>query len=586
MTRQIGTVESYHLDRGFGVIRPDGVEEDVSFFAHWKQIFSSQEWPQLQKGMKVEYTPSTHEKGYDSAQNITLPGGGQINEVQMNSAQAAPSQPQGQLFKMPDLAMPVPDMMIPMIPNMQVPSADYSGQINQAQFNSALAVPNQLQGQVLNVPDLAMPVPDVMIPKIQLPPANRVLSDFTVVGEVADYKEDIGCGFIVCAVDLPWPQAFPAGGRLFVAREDLVVAEGSPVTLVPGMEVEFRVFFDETKGVCAACVHAVGGVPLSLKGIRLGVSATGTGSGLDAAPAASAVTGVRKTIEKKTSGPGSVQASLKASIAKMMSGHEHTIPSGLPSGPLPSMQQGHANSAALGQPHFGSPDSAWPSPASLGPPGSEGWVPRPAMGNANAVIGQPRWQTEAEVPADNASSNRDGALGGSLAHAVAQLEQAAAAARIRKGAPVGPKVKQVPCKFFSEGRCNKGFSCEFSHDPEMFRPKSLAEKSASPCSFYERGMCTRGDACPFAHGIQELLAIKEAKSAVKGFGKGFKGAQAFHGKGFGPTFASPTDQGGAQGFNGHNFNFTMPMGAVNGDEMDPLELLVQQQNLDAEGFGR
>lgn len=566
MNRIIGTVESYHHNKGFGVIRPDGVEEDVSFFAHWTKIFTSAEWPGLHKGMKVEFTPSTNEKGYESAENISLPGGGQINKAELNAAEAA-----DQLGQHSDLRQ---------------------------------QVPNQ-QGHLFNMLDQTLPVLNTMVPQVQAPPANRILSDFTVVGEVVDFQDDMGCGFIVCAVDLPWPLEFPAGSQLFVAREDLVVAEGSPASLVPGLEVEFRVFMDETKGVRAACVHGVGGVPLSLRGVSTGTSAKGSGSGWDASPAGGAGAGVRKTIEKPR-GPGSVQASLKESIARMMSGQEIATPGVLPSGPLPSAQNESANgggSAPFGPPGSEGwmPGAAQASPAPFGPPGSEGWTPQ---GTSSAAAEQQEtwWKKEQPSGWDAPPAVLEPGLGGPLAHAVAQLEQAAAEAKWKKGAgvPAGPKVKQVPCKFFAEGRCNKGFSCEFSHDPEMYRPKSLAEKSASPCSFYDRGMCTRGDACPFAHGIQELLAIKEMKSAgkaaAKAAGKGFKGAPAFNGKGFGATFVAPESLGGAQWLDEQPFalgeqpfalgttqGFGMP---ANEDEMDPLELLVQQQNLHSEGLGR
>merc|ERR1712098_1020650 len=65
---------------------PDGkTEEDKDdfIFVHWKQIQSSDEWPTLQKGQKVEYylgkklNPKDPKKA-NFAAKVTLPGGEQV----------------------------------------------------------------------------------------------------------------------------------------------------------------------------------------------------------------------------------------------------------------------------------------------------------------------------------------------------------------------------------------------------------------------------------------------------------------------------------------------------------------------------
>lgn len=55
------------------------------------------------------------------------------------------------------------------------------------------------------------------------------------------------------------------------------------------------------------------------------------------------------------------------------------------------------------------------------------------------------------------------------------------------------KVEKPRCRYFLEGRCNKGAACPFSHD---FQPPKRQEL----CKFYAVGNCSRGSACSFLHG--------------------------------------------------------------------------------------
>ena len=56
----------------------------------------------------------------------------------------------------------------------------------------------------------------------------------------------------------------------------------------------------------------------------------------------------------------------------------------------------------------------------------------------------------------------------------------------------------VPCRFFPQGRCNKGASCPFSHVPPAEHVKTAI------CNKFARGDCPDGDACQFAHGPEQL----------------------------------------------------------------------------------
>lgn len=142
---------------------------------------------------------------------------------------------------------------------------------------------------------------------------SRVLSDFTVIGEVADFKRELGTGVLVSDVELPWPEKLAPGSFIFVSREDLEVAEGSPCRLEKGMAVEFRVFVSD-KGVQAAEVTDIGGIPLYIPPPKVnGKGSGGTifwdglpqGKGKGKSPWASPSEcqwGVHKTIQKPPAG--------------------------------------------------------------------------------------------------------------------------------------------------------------------------------------------------------------------------------------------------------------------------------------------
>ncbi|KAL7065230.1 hypothetical protein AAHC03_05586 [Spirometra sp. Aus1] len=52
--------------------------------------------------------------------------------------------------------------------------------------------------------------------------------------------------------------------------------------------------------------------------------------------------------------------------------------------------------------------------------------------------------------------------------------------------------ERTRCRFFVEGRCNKGADCPFSHDV-------LPTKKQELCKFYATGGCSKGRQCPFLH---------------------------------------------------------------------------------------
>ncbi|VDM30826.1 unnamed protein product [Hydatigera taeniaeformis] len=57
----------------------------------------------------------------------------------------------------------------------------------------------------------------------------------------------------------------------------------------------------------------------------------------------------------------------------------------------------------------------------------------------------------------------------------------------------GTRQDKAKCRFYLEGRCNKGSECPFSHG---FTPAKKQEL----CKFYATGGCSKGSGCPFLHG--------------------------------------------------------------------------------------
>ena len=51
--------------------------------------------------------------------------------------------------------------------------------------------------------------------------------------------------------------------------------------------------------------------------------------------------------------------------------------------------------------------------------------------------------------------------------------------------------KLIPCRYYKQGQCRHGTSCQFSHD--------LTVKGTPPCVYYLRGYCAKGNKCTFRH---------------------------------------------------------------------------------------
>ena len=62
-----------------------------------------------------------------------------------------------------------------------------------------------------------------------------------------------------------------------------------------------------------------------------------------------------------------------------------------------------------------------------------------------------------------------------------------------------------PCKYFLKGTCKNGSLCEFRHPDTVERSLSSPQDSLTkfdfniPCRYYHQGRCTKGDACTYLH---------------------------------------------------------------------------------------
>jgi len=52
-------------------------------------------------------------------------------------------------------------------------------------------------------------------------------------------------------------------------------------------------------------------------------------------------------------------------------------------------------------------------------------------------------------------------------------------------------LKLVPCRYYKQGQCSRGASCQYSHD--------LSVKGTPTCVYFLRGYCAKASKCTFRH---------------------------------------------------------------------------------------
>jgi len=81
----------------------------------------------------------------------------------------------------------------------------------------------------------------------------------------------------------------------------------------------------------------------------------------------------------------------------------------------------------------------------------------------------------------------------------------------------GGRKKMVPCRYFQEGRCSKGEECPFLHDLSVRYDPSTDPQKRPICIFFAQGLCKKGEACTFLHDLsnatqeQVMQAFQEVR---------------------------------------------------------------------------
>lgn len=65
-------------------------------------------------------------------------------------------------------------------------------------------------------------------------------------------------------------------------------------------------------------------------------------------------------------------------------------------------------------------------------------------------------------------------------------------------------IKTKMCKFFMQGKCSKGETCQFAHTCDDLQCRPNLHKTRLCMAFQRTGSCREGTSCKYAHGINEL----------------------------------------------------------------------------------
>jgi len=344
---------------------------------------------------------------------------------------------------------------------------------------------------------IMMPGGGVVVAVEELMKNGRKLSPFTVCGTVAWFHR-AGYGFIKLDTEMEWPQRMRAGQQVYVSREDLIVAEGSPCALEEGQRVQFKVFKPtDHNDVAAAEVTAEDGSPIVVT-----PTAITNARGWQRPPAIGTIipTNLRLVPAKRElerdDDADDVAEEPASKIRRLLQSGEVD---------LASMQAEQVHSI------FGDASQQQHQQQQQDP------------SKVRKFFGQTDEQLLQDLQRTIAAGEYSSSRGGSLAsvpckfHAQGRCARGAScpfshradlALALASSMPPGdPPTRKVPCRFFSQGRCQKGEKCQFAHNSETPQPVPLEKKVPIECEYFAQARCTRAEACPFAHGPQELHEI-------------------------------------------------------------------------------
>jgi len=400
--------------------------------------------------------------------------------------------------------------------------------------------------------------------------SQRKLSPFTLTG-TATWFHKAGYGFIRIDSKMEWPQRLSAGSEIYVSREDLVVADGSPCSLEPGMRVQFKVYKPRDREVAAAEVTALGGSPLTrVSSGHASSSSWNGGSSNSWYTSRSSSSWYAGTPDRFSSSSWYAGTPGRAFSSSWYAGSvDRGPPSSWYAGNYDGFKGGNYDGfKGKSSKSFGK--GAFPGGKSTGSgmvprlPGvqraitkrAEGPVGRgrsPSMHRGSLIFPRSSSRSRSEQwprvrkffgqadeefmeelyddasvkseplhPETRERSWRSGSVPckffaqgrcskGNMCQFSHEQPQAVRP-RCPPARTASPGCRKVPCRFYVEGRCRKGDQCTFSHSPESLQPIPLERKVSMECEFYGKGRCTRGAACPFAHGPQELYDITQLKA--------------------------------------------------------------------------
>eukprot|EP00930_Biecheleria_cincta_P056941 TRINITY_DN42962_c0_g1_i1.p1 TRINITY_DN42962_c0_g1~~TRINITY_DN42962_c0_g1_i1.p1 ORF type:complete len:546 (+),score=83.64 TRINITY_DN42962_c0_g1_i1:22-1659(+) len=342
---------------------------------------------------------------------------------------------------------------------------------------------------------------------------SRSLSTLPVTGTV-HFFHPAGYGFITSHEDIAWEgETISSGSKIYVSREELVVAEGSTHSLAQGMQVQFKVYKPPGRPLAAAEVTAIGGGPI----VSEAPSDQGVTNSVSNTESRKPRLGVKRRIQK-------LSKELDTSSKKITSTHVGQNASDSIATEMNVSHSADQEDKCNSQPAecvFFAAGKCTKGSACPFAHGSTSKTDELASQIQQALDELKESESAAattfpELPLGWAAF-RDPTSGGIYYGHVESGQTSwqppsgfriAAAPEVLALSASRQESCSLPCKFFIAGCCTKGSHCKFLHLSSG--PGSLpigrttaqdGKDSASSrvCKFFLQNICTRGDTCEYVH---------------------------------------------------------------------------------------